>query len=45
MFNPVLNLGTLGIVKAVEGTDKVAGDSPDSFKFNAYPYKALGVWF
>ena len=45
MLNSVLHLGTLGIVEAVEGADKIAGDSANAFKFNAYPYKALSVWF
>lgn len=45
MLNSVLHLGTLGIIKAVEGADKIAGHSANAFKFHAYPYKALGVWF
>lgn len=45
MLNSVLHLGTLGIIKAVEGADKIAGHSSDSFEFYAYSYQAFCVWF
>ena len=36
VLHPIFDFGTLGVIKAIHGTNKIAGNPPDTFKVNTF---------